>query len=360
MDSSTYDRIKTLIENATLFNNSRSKHSISHSIDFSNEIILVTGAAGSIGKEVALQLLPSKFKQLILLDHAETPLFFLKKDIEETKATNVKFILGDIKDSSAILSIFKTYKPTIIIHTAAYKHVTLAEANPIATIKTNIFGTINLAKAAQNYNTKRFISISTDKAVEPIGVMGMTKLIAEHYLEQFNGGFTEFISARFGNIFGSNGSVVPIFLKQLQQNNSITVTHKDATRLFINKTEACSLILKLAVMPHLKYKKVAFNMEAPIKIIDLATVFSQVMINTLKTCSSSPPTIKISALAEGEKLHETMIASHETLISSSCKAIHYIKTNNPLKPLNLNTLKTLDETVNHKAIKAELLRLCKI
>jgi len=360
MDVYIFERIKNLLDNSGLLSSNTPILNKNDYHDFSKETILVTGAAGSIGSGLVHQLLHYKFKKLILIDTAETPLFFLKRDVEAKNIKKIEFILGDIKDKPHMLHLFDVYKPTLIFHTAAYKHVSIVEINPLEAIKTNIFATKLLSELALRYNSKRFIFISTDKAVNPVGIMGMTKCIAENYLSALNGDSTPttFISARFGNIFGSNGSVVPLFIKQLNNGQQITVTDKNATRLFIDKNKACNLILKLSTLDVSNHSKVSFDMGKPMKIMHIAEVLISIFKN--KSINIEATKIQISELSKGEKLHETIINDDEILIPSEEKKIFFIKTKfqNAI-PTNLQKLEGINNTTPPDKIRDILLEMCK-
>lgn len=355
MHTETYKKIKTLIDKSGIFKAAPTPDIAFENFDFSNHCILITGAAGSIGSTLTTLLTHCKFKKLLLLDNAETPLFFIKQRTKNI--ANVTSILGDIRDEAHLHHVFKTHKPTLVFHAAAYKHVVLAEENPLETIQTNIFGTVHITKLAVKYNVQRCIFISTDKAVNPQGIMGMTKRIAENYIEQLECCNTQFTSVRFGNIFGSNGSVLPLFLKQLQTGHTINVTHKDATRLFIDKYEACYLILKLTQFETLPYPKACFRMGAPIKIIDLAKVFIEEYNKTYHTAIDKDA-IKISALQQGEKLHESVTEHDETLVESIDASIFYIKPAPKQKRMELSALQNLNYETDLVTITALLLKLC--
>lgn len=360
MDALIFERIKKLFDSSGLLNSNNPIINQNDCQNFSDEIILITGAAGSIGSGLAHQLLHCKFKKLILIDTAETPLFFLKRDVEAKNIKNIEFILGDIKDNPHMLHIFNMHRPTLIFHTAAYKHVSIVEKNPFEAIKTNIFATKLLAELAIRYNSKRFIFISTDKAVNPVGIMGMTKCIAENYLSSLNEGSTAttFISARFGNIFGSNGSVVPLFIKQLNSGQPITITDKEATRLFIDKHKACNLILKLATLDVFNHSKVSFDMGHPIKIKDIAEVLTSIFRSKSENIEATK--IKISKLSQGEKLHERIVNDNETLMPSEEKSIFFIE-NKIQKETSTNLIKLegINNTTQPDKIREILLELCK-
>ncbi|WP_165454341.1 UDP-N-acetylglucosamine 4,6-dehydratase [Hyunsoonleella pacifica] len=355
MDIEVFKRIKGLIEACGLLSEGKITVNTSSNYDFSEETILITGAAGSIGSGLVKKLLSSQFKKLILVDNAETPLFFLKQGITNNQSNNIKFILGDIRNKPQMSHIFKLYKPTLIFHTAAYKHVALVEDNPYEAVKTNIFATQLLSQLALEYSSKRFIFISTDKAVNPVGVMGMTKSIAEKYLTNLNNSstYTKFVSARFGNIFGSNGSVVPLFIKQLKKGEQIAITDKEVSRLFIDMNEACSLILELAKLNIKNHSKVSFDMGKPIKIVDLA----KALISILKPKHET--LINVTKLHPGEKLHESIVASNESLISSGNEKIFFLIDNNHItKDLDIKRLDSINNDTSLDMIKSLLMEIC--
>ncbi|WP_052143569.1 SDR family NAD(P)-dependent oxidoreductase [Wocania ichthyoenteri] len=334
MNTSASNHIQQLINDSGLLHlkgNSKKRYP---NLDFLNEIILITGAAGSIGSELTKQLLHCNYKNLILVDIAESPLYELQKELEY-KTNNVEFILLNITEKESLDFLFKTYKPTLIFHTAAYKHVPLMESNPYEALKLNIIGTKLLADLSILHDVKKFIFISTDKAVNPINAMGMTKRIAELYLLNLNNEEkTKFIITRFGNIFGSNGSVVPLFINQINAGKPLTVTNKNISRYFICKHKACNLILEITNFENFENSIFTFNMGKPIKIIDLA--------KTLITFYNEDINIKITEVRPGEKLHEDIISNDETLVSTKHKDIMHIKSNSDKSTKTLN----FDELLN--------------
>lgn len=320
MTEDTSSHIQQLMEDYGLFNLNEKKTKTFVNYNFSQEIILITGAAGSIGSGLVKQLLHASFKKMILVDNAETSLYFLIKELDIPEHNNIDSLILDIREKESMKWLFKTYKPTLIFHAAAYKHVSLTEENPYEAIKLNIFATKLLADLAIEYKTKSFIFISTDKAVHPISVMGMTKFIAELYLDtlRFQKNIS-FITIRFGNVFGSNGSVVPLFLKQIERKEPLTVTNSEATRYFIDNHKACNLVLKVASMPKLEGNNITFFMGEPIRIIDLA--------NALMKLYDYKNKVILTNLKNGERLHETFIAENETLKSTTDKDIFVILKN---------------------------------
>ncbi|AUP77278.1 polysaccharide biosynthesis protein [Flavivirga eckloniae] len=332
MNTSTSNHIDQLLINSGLFPIKKTHHEELNNFDFSNDVILITGAAGSIGSELSKQLLACRYKRLILVDVAESPLYDLIKDLEFENTENVDFLLLNIIEEPTLRHLFETYKPTLIFHSAAYKHVPLMEANPYEAVKLNIFGTKLLADLSTEHDVKKFIFISTDKAVNPVSVMGMSKRIAENYLDHISSGSkTQFTITRFGNILGSNGSVLPLFKKQIESGMPITITNKAISRYFINKNKACTLILEIATFNKDESNTYTFNMGDPIKIIDLAK-----RVIVLYNAVNKSIDIKITGLRPGEKLHEDIVSKHETLISTKNESILLVKPNNNLETSKIN------------------------
>ena len=346
MDQTIFNRIKNVLDESGLLSNVKTIPQFDVDFNFSNETILITGAAGTIGSCITRQLLNYQFKQIILLDNAETPLYYLQKELEGPQNTNFHFILSDIRDDDAMTDLFQTFQPSIIFHTAAYKHVALMENNPYEAVRLNIFGTKRLADLALLHQTKKFVFISTDKAANPIGVMGMTKSIAERYLEGLNTmNETTFLITRFGNVLGSNGSLIPLFKKQLKDTHSITVTSNEVSRYFITEDKACYLILKIVSIDNWDAHVFTFNMGDPIKIIDLA--------NTLITLYHKKKDVSINfiGLRPGEKMHEDMISNTEELKSTTHQDIYCIVPKLKLKPTLINLKVIQDITPYQKAVE---------
>lgn len=276
-----------------------------------NKTILITGAAGSIGSEIARQVLSFSPKEIIIVDQAETPLHHLSLEMRsfglDLKIHNV---IADIRNKEAMKRVFKLYKPQIVFHAAAYKHVPMMEENPTQAILNNIEGTKNLADLACRFEVKNFVMISTDKAVNPSNVMGASKRIAEKYVQSLHlkcskeNGLkgTKFITTRFGNVLGSNGSVVPLFTKQIANGGPVTITHKDIIRYFMTIPEACQLVLEAAAMGN-GGEIYIFDMGKPVKIIDLA----RKMIKLAGFVPDVDIKIQIVGLRPGEKLYEELL-----------------------------------------------------
>ena len=276
--------------------------------------VLVTGAAGSIGSEIVRQLSFYDLKNLILIDHAESPLYDIEQELKESyrtkKTINPICEVANVKDRYRMDTIFDNYRPDIVYHAAAYKHVPIIEKSPYEGIFVNVFGTRIVADTALRYGTERFVMISTDKAVNPTNVMGATKRIAELYTQSLNElGKTKFIATRFGNVLGSNGSVVPLFRKQIENGGPITVTHEEITRYFMTIPEACNLVLEAGAMG--KGGEVfVFDMGEPVKIIDMAK--KMVKLSGLEL--NKDISIEVTGLRPGEKLYEELLASSENAL----------------------------------------------
>ena len=306
--------------------------------------ILVTGAAGSIGSEIARQLSYYNVDKLILIDHAESPLYDIEQElIEKHKSRKtIKPIceVANVKDRYRMNVLFDTYKPQLVFHAAAYKHVPIIEKAPYEGIFVNVFGTRIVADLSIEYGVEKFVMVSTDKAVNPTNVMGATKRVAELYTQSLNElGKTKFIATRFGNVLGSNGSVVPLFRKQIEAGGPITVTHEDITRYFMTIPEACNLVLEAGSMG--KGGEVyVFDMGEPVKIMDMAK--KMVRLSGLQLGKDIE--INVTGLRPGEKLYEELLASSENTLP----------THHP-KILRAKVL-----TFSHKAIKEQLNLLTEI
>jgi FlaA1/EpsC-like NDP-sugar epimerase len=276
-----------------------------------DKTILITGAAGSIGSEIVRQVLGFNPKVVIILDHAETPLHNLCLETYAMNSeTKIVAVIADVRSKKALEKVFKNYNPHVVFHAAAYKHVPLMEENPSQAILTNIKGTKNLADLSCKYHVKKFVMVSTDKAVNPSNVMGASKRIAEKYVQSLflknqrenNGGATKFITTRFGNVLGLNGSVVPLFTKQIAEGGPVTITHQDIIRYFMTIPEACQLVLEAGAMGN-GGEIYIFDMGKPVRIIDLA----KKMIKLAGFIPDKEIKIKIVGLRPGEKLYEELL-----------------------------------------------------
>ncbi len=324
---------------------------------FTGKVILITGAAGSIGSEIARQVVEYRPSKLILLDIAETPIYHL--EMEFTKhpfVKNIEFVIADIRNKERMINVFNTVKPNIIFHAAAYKHVPLMEHNPSEAILTNVYGTMILADLACNYDIEKFIMVSTDKAVNPTNVMGASKRIAEIYVQTLNKNEnTNFITTRFGNVLGSNGSVIPLFTKQIQNGGPITITHPDITRFFMTIPEACQLVLE-AGAKGIGGEIFIFDMGKSIKILDLAK--KMVQLSGLKLGTDIQ--IIFTGLRPGEKLYEEVLASEENTIATDHPKIMIAKVREyELEDIRkqINNLIHLFESQNNKEIVQQMKKI---
>jgi FlaA1/EpsC-like NDP-sugar epimerase len=290
--------------------------------EFKGKTILITGAAGSIGSELSNQISQYEYKDLILLDQAESELYNLQQVFKRNGIHNFSIELADIRDKTRIKDIFEKHDINIIFHAAAYKHVPLMEANPYEAVRVNVYGTGSVMNLAVAYNVDKFVMVSTDKAVNPTNVMGATKRVAEIYANSLNGtGKTKFVTTRFGNVLGSNGSVIPLFKKQIEQGGPVTVTHKDITRFFMTIPEACQLVLEASVMGN-GGEIYVFDMGKSVKIFDLA----KKMIHLSGLRYPDDIEIVFSGLRPGEKLYEELLATEENTIPTYNEKILIAKT----------------------------------
>jgi FlaA1/EpsC-like NDP-sugar epimerase len=279
--------------------------------ELKDKIILITGAAGSIGSELARQCANYKPKKLYLLDQAESPLHELDLEFfERFKDISFEVVMADVRNNERMRHVFNSFKPQIVFHAAAYKHVPMMENNPSESIFTNILGTKNTADLANEFNVERFVFVSTDKAVNPTNVMGASKRISEIYIQSLGKkSKTKFITTRFGNVLGSNGSVIPRFKKQIEGGGPITITHPDITRYFMTIPEASQLVLEAASIG--KGGEIfVFNMGNSVKIVDLAR--KMIMLSGLK--ENKDIKIVFTGLRPGEKLYEELLADNENTL----------------------------------------------
>ncbi len=288
-------------------------------------VVLITGAAGSIGSEIVRQLMLFNAGHVILLDKAESDLYNLQNEIL-TKFTNASFtvIVGDVTNEVKLRKVFKKYAPSMVINAAAYKHVPLMEEYPCEAIRVNIGGTRVLANLSVEFGVEKFVMVSTDKAVNPTNVMGASKRISEIYIQalsQSHKNGTQFITTRFGNVLGSNGSVVPLFKKQIENGGPVTVTHKEITRFFMTIPEACQLVLEASFMG--KGGEIfVFDMGEPVRIYDLA----EKMIYLSGFTPHEDIKIEVTKLRPGEKLFEEVLGSQEDLLPTHNEKILIGKT----------------------------------
>ena len=281
-----------------------------------NQIILITGAAGSIGSEIARQCVHFSPKKIILLDQAETPLFNIQNEL--SKIQNVEIVVAYVCNTARLERIFDHFKPSYVFHAAAYKHVPMMEDNPYEAINTNVFGTQNIANLSVKYKVNKFVFVSTDKAVNPSNIMGDSKRIAEIYVQSLDAKLqlesdkhTRFVTTRFGNVLGSNRSVIPLFKKQIETGGPITVTHPEITRYFMTIPEACQLVLEAGVTG--KGGEIyVFDMGESVKIVDLA----RKMVKLSGLVINKDIRIKFTGLRPGEKLKEELLNDLENTIGT--------------------------------------------
>ena len=275
------------------------------------KVVLVTGGGGSIGSELCRQIAHHNPKQLIILDIYENNAYDIEQELKRKLPNlNLVVLIASVRDNGKLEDVFKTYKPNIVFNAAAHKHVPLMETSPNEAIKNNVFGTLNVAKCADKYNASRFVQISTDKAVNPTNIMGASKRICEMIIQAIGkkSKTCKFVAVRFGNVLGSNGSVIPLFKKQMAEGGPVTVTHKDIIRYFMTIPEAVSLVLQAGA--YAKSGEIyVLDMGEPVKIYDLA-------VNLIKLSGYTPGVdmeIKITGLRPGEKLYEERLMSEEGL-----------------------------------------------
>ena len=284
-----------------------------------DKVVMVTGGGGSIGSELCRQIAANEPKQLLIVDIYENTAYELEMELlRYYPNVNFETLIASVRDYDRLDSLFKKYRPDLIYHAAAHKHVPLMETSPNEAIKNNCLGTLNLAKLADKYGVKRFVMISTDKAVRPTNVMGATKRICEMIIQTYNRhSDTEYVAVRFGNVLGSNGSVIPLFLKQIEAGGPVTLTHKEITRFFMTIPEAASLVLTAGLMA--KGGEIfILDMGEPVKIYDLAC-------NLIKMKGYEPEKdirIEVIGLRPGEKLYEELLMAEEGLQDTNNKKIH--------------------------------------
>jgi FlaA1/EpsC-like NDP-sugar epimerase len=307
--------------------------------DINKKVVCITGAAGSIGSELARQIILYEPSVLILIDQAETPLYEIEHELRITqlRATRILVFVADIANKDRIHYIFNECKPEIVFHAAAYKHVPMMESNPSEAVTTNILGTRILADVSTLTGVRRFVMVSTDKAVNPTNVMGCTKRIAEIYVQSLNvfserrNNSTSFITTRFGNVLGSNGSVIPMFKKQIENGGPVMVTHPEITRYFMTIPEACRLVMEAGVMGE-GGEIFIFDMGKPIKIYDLAK--KMIMLSGFELGKDID--IVFTGLREGEKLFEELLNGaentiptyHEKILKAKVAEYRYADINN--------------------------------
>lgn len=324
-----------------------------------NRIVLITGGAGSIGSEIVRQVSSYQPECILILDQAESPLHDLELELKE-KFPDVHYevILGDVRCRERILNVFKNHDISVVFHAAAYKHVPMIEKNPKEAVAVNIMGTVNLADLSAQFNIDRFVMVSTDKAVNPTNVMGASKRAAEMYvqaLQQNDNVSTKFITTRFGNVLGSNGSVIPYFKKQIENGGPVTVTHQDIIRYFMTIPEACQLVLQAGTMGN-GGEIFVFDMGKPVRIMDLA----ERMIKLSGFQPYQDIDIKIIGLRPGEKLYEELLSDNSTTLPTHHKKIMIAKDDSldySTVLMHINEISTAAESKNDSFIVSKIKQL---
>lgn len=297
--------------------------------NFKGKTVMVTGAAGSIGAELCRQLATFGVTELVLYDNAETPMHNLRLELEETHPElNFIPVIGDVRLPARLDYAFRKWKPQVVFHAAAYKHVPLMEENPCEAVYVNVAGTRNVADKCLEYDVEKMVMVSTDKAVNPTNIMGCTKRLAEIYVQSMGlaiekgnlSGNTKFVTTRFGNVLGSNGSVIPRFREQIAKGGPVTVTHPEITRFFMTIPEACRLVMEAATMS-VGNQIYVFDMGESIKIDDLA----RRMIHLAGFVPNVDIQIEYSGLRPGEKLYEEVLSTKENTIPTTHNRIHIAK-----------------------------------
>ena len=280
--------------------------------------VLVTGGGGSIGSEICRQLAGHGVGHLIIFDIYENNAYQIQKSLEwEFPNLNMTVLIGSVRDERRLQSIFSQYRPDIVFHAAAHKHVPLMEDSPNEAIKNNVIGTLKTARTASRYHVKKFILISTDKAVNPTNIMGASKRLCEMVIQMIGKhSTTEFAAVRFGNVLGSNGSVIPLFRRQIEHGGPVTVTHPDIIRYFMTIPEAASLVLQSGAMAH-NGELFVLDMGQPVKILDLA----ENMIRLSGLVPGEDIEIKFTGLRPGEKLYEELLIDDDNKKETANKRI---------------------------------------
>lgn len=317
--------------------------------------ILVTGGGGSIGSELCRQIAKFNPSRLIIFDIYENNLYNIEMELKQNhydEKFEIVAIVGSVRDKKRLEQVFKKYNPYLVFHAAAHKHVPLMEVSPLEAIKNNVFGTYNVANYADKYSVKRFILISTDKAVNPTNIMGATKRMCEMIIQAFNKkSKTEFAAVRFGNVLGSNGSVLPLFKKQIANGGPVTVTHRDITRFFMTIPEAVSLVLQ--AMSYAKGGEIfVLDMGEPVKIYDLAV--SLIKLSGLEPNVDIP--IEITGLRPGEKLYEELLMSEEGLQTTAHNKIFIGKPSDITYEQMLKKLGKLEEIIQNENISVNKIK----
>ena len=324
-----------------------------------NKVILVTGAAGSIGSEICRQLAHFPICKLICFDSAETPMHNLRLELED-KFPNLNFVpvIGDVRNGDRLDYVFRNWHPHIVFHAAAYKHVPLMEENPCEAVRVNVYGTRLVADAAVKYGVEKFVMISTDKAVNPTNIMGCSKRLAEIYVQSLSlaiikgevQGRTKFITTRFGNVLGSNGSVIPRFREQINNGGPVTVTHPEIIRYFMTIPEACRLVLEAGTMGN-GGEIFVFDMGQPVKIADLAR--RMIELSGMKVGKDIE--IEYTGLRPGEKLYEELLSHKENTKETPHRKIRVAT----VREYEYNIVKQYLDSIENKSRSVDIIEMVK-
>lgn len=321
-----------------------------------DKTILVTGAAGSIGSEITRKLVQFGVKHMIGYEIDETEVFNLQFEVEKIidETQRIDLVVGDIRDREKLARVFETYHPDIVFHTSAYKHVPLMEGHPEEAVKTNILGTMNAAELSVQYRVKKFINISTDKAVNPTSIMGASKRFSEMVCQNLNGESTKFTSVRFGNVLGSRGSVIPLFLEQIKDGGPVTVTHPHIQRYFMSIPEAVLLVFQAVYMSSADGGEIfVLDMGEPVKIVALAE--NLIRLNNMEPYKDIE--IVYTGLRPGEKLFEELLTAEEGTEATTHSKIYIARQNSHLGPETLQrALNELKESFNNPIAIKDILK----
>ncbi|MFB7138225.1 polysaccharide biosynthesis protein [Gottfriedia sp. NPDC056225] len=325
---------------------------ISNSI--TNNVVLVTGAGGSIGSEICRQVSKFNPKTLVLLGHGENSIYTIEMELKETFETaKIDFVteIADLQDDVKMKSVMEKYRPNVVYHTAAHKHVPLMERNPEEAVKNNIIGTVNVANAANLFGVEIFVMISTDKAVNPTSVMGASKRLAEMMIQNMNrNSMTKFVAVRFGNVLGSRGSVIPLFKKQIEKGGPVTVTHPDMVRYFMTIPEASRLVIQAGALAE-GGEIFVLDMGEPVKILDLAENLIKLSGNTVEEIG-----IEFTGIRPGEKLFEELLNEEEIYEKQVHPKIYIGKTSNLLIE-EINEIMLTYSTYDKELLREKLLEI---
>ncbi|HEU4880659.1 MAG TPA: nucleoside-diphosphate sugar epimerase/dehydratase [Longimicrobium sp.] len=297
--------------------------------DLEGRTVMVTGGAGSIGSELARQVAGFAPRRLLVLDQAESPLYFTNLELRAAHPElEIIPIIADVTDAARMESVFARHRPDFVFHAAAYKHVPLMEDNPVEAVRNNVIGTLTVSQAAARYGAEKFVLISTDKAVYPSSVMGATKRLAEQIVlgwPALRTAETDFRAVRFGNVLGSDGSVIPVFKRQLAAGKPITVTHPEVTRYFMTIPEAVQLVLQSAALPDAQGRICMLEMGEPVRIVELAE--NLIRLSGLEPYTDVP--IVFTGLRPGEKLHEELMEAREATVPTAISKVRVVQTVEP-------------------------------